>query len=226
MQSQWIQGLLNSTWGIRYRSDSAFRARLALYRGMIANLLYMVFRLTVGIQEASIWSLSIAAYYLALGMLRVYLIVCEHRPNWCGEYRCYRMTAWLLLLLNIPMGGMIYLMIWTDSGFSYSGYLVYASALYTFYSMTMAMIHLVKYGKLGSPILSAAQKVNFTAAMMSVLSLQTALLSQFSERGEDYRRMMNTLTGSAVWSGVIALAVYMLWRSMGWRRRQENDEPK
>ena len=85
------------------------------------------------IRYASVWFLSMVVYYLVLGGLRAYLIVCYRRRTLELERRCYHATAWLLFLLNIPMGGMIVLMVRTDSGFSYPGYIIYLSALYTFY---------------------------------------------------------------------------------------------
>ena len=69
------------------------------------------------IHYASVWFLSMAVYYLVLGGLRAYLIVCYRRRTPELERRCYYTTAWLLFLLNIPMGGMIVLMVRTDSVF-------------------------------------------------------------------------------------------------------------
>ena len=111
------------------------------------------------------------------------------------------------------MGGMIVLMVQTDSGYSYPGYVIYLSALYTFYTIILAIVNLVKFRKLGRPILSAAKVLNFVAALMSLLGLQTAMISQFSTEGENFRRMMNTITGSGVWFAVILTAVYMLLHS-------------
>lgn len=119
-------------------------------------------------------------------------------------------TAWMLFLLNIPMGGMIVLMVRTNSGFTYPGYIIYLSALYTFYTMITAVVNVVKFRKLGSPILSAAQILNFISAMMSILGLQTAMISRFSENGDNYRKTMNAITGGFVYCIVIFVAVFML----------------
>ena len=54
--------------------------------------------------------------------------------------------------------------------------------------------------------LSAAKVLNFIAAMMSILGLQTAMISRFSENGEAYRKMMNTITGGFVYGIVIVIA--------------------
>ena len=112
-----------------------------------------------------------------------------------------------------PMGGMIVLMVPTDSGYSYPGYVTYLSALYTFYTIILAIVNLVTFRKLGSPILSAAKVLNFVAALMSLLGLQTAMIPQFSTEGENFRRLMNAITGGGVWFSVILTAVYMLLHS-------------
>lgn len=116
-------------------------------------------------------------------------------------------------IMENRMGSMIVLMVQMNAGFIYPGYIIYLSALYTFYTMTVSVINLVKFRKLGSPILSAAKVLNFVSAMMSILGLQTAMISRFSENGEDYRRMMNSITGGFVYGIVILLAVYMLLHS-------------
>lgn len=197
----------------QYLHDPAFRGSVSIYQGLAVNLFYCAFRIAAGIRYASVWFLSMAVYYLVLGSLRLYLIVCYRRRTPASERLCYRQTAWLLFLLNIPMGGMIVQMVRTNSGFSYPGYIIYLSALYTFYTMVTSVIQLVKFRKLGSPILSAAKVLHFVSAMMSILGLQTAMISRFSENGEDYRQMMNALTGGFVYGIVILIALYMLLHS-------------
>lgn len=205
-----IHRLTGTVFGGKYIGDLAFRGSVSIYQGMMVNFLYVVFRIFVGIRYASVWFLTIAIYYLLLGIMRLSLILSYRNRNLKSELRCYRQTAWLLFLLNIPMGGMIVLMVLTDSGYSYPGYVIYLSALYTFYTIILAIVNLVKFRKLGSPILSAAKVLNFVAALMSLLGLQTAMLSQFSTEGEAFRRMMNAITGGGVWFAVILTAVYML----------------
>lgn len=209
-QSKAVQRLTGFEIGRKYRGDLAFRGSISIYQGMTVNFLYVVFRVAVGAIYASVWFISMAVYYLILGILRLYLIVCYRNRNDGSSERCYTHTARLLFLLNIPMGGMIILMVLTNSGYSYPGYVIYVSALYTFYTIIRSAINIVKYRRLGDPILSAAKVLDLIAAMMSVLGLQTAMLTQFNSNGESFRRLMNALTGSAVWLAVIITAVYML----------------
>ena len=211
--SRAVQGLKRSKFGGRYLSDRAFRGSVSIYQGMIVNFCYVAFRLTVGVCYASVWFLSMAVYYLVLDALRAYLIVCYCRRNPKLEQRCYRITAWLLFLLNIPMGGMIVLMVRTDSGYFYPGSVIYLSALYTFYAFILSIVNVVRFRALGSPVLSVAKVLNLVSALMSLLGLQTAMIARFSPNGEEYQKLMNTITGSAVYAAVIVIAVYMLRRS-------------
>lgn len=208
-----IHRLTGTVFGGKYIGDLAFRGSVSIYQGMMVNFLYVVFRIFVGIRYASVWFLTIAIYYLLLGIMRLSLILSYRNRGVKSELHCYRRMAWLLFLLNMPMGGMIVLMVLTDSGYSYPGYVIYLSALYTFYTIILAIVNLVKFRKLGSPILSAAKILNFVAALMSLLGLQTAMISQFSTEGEDLRRMMSALTGGGVWFSVILIAVYILLHS-------------
>ena len=199
--------------GRRYWYDPDFHGGVSIYQGMAASLLYAVFRAVTGVFYGSAWMISLAVYYFLLGGIRVVLAVSYRRRAPGGgpksESRCYRRVARLLFLLNIPAGGVILLTVLGFAGGAYPGYLIYAGATYTFYMVTLAVIHLVKYRRVDSPVLSAAQALNFVAALMSLLGLQNAMITQFSGGGA-YRRLMNTLTGTAVYLAIIAIAVYML----------------
>lgn len=214
-----------TVFGNRYLDDRAFRGMVSLWVGMIVNFLYVVFRVAVGVRYASVWLISMAVYYLVLGALRLSLILGYRHKDRARELRCYRRTAWLLFLLNIPMGGMILLMVLTDSGYSYPGLVIYLSAAYTFYAVITSVIQLVRFRRLGSPILSASRVLHLIAALMSVLGLQTAMIAEFGGKGEGFRRMMNALTGGAVWLSVILIAVLMLYRSRKLREEGSADEP-
>lgn len=211
--SRIMRKIAGSRLGGKYLNDLAFRGGLSIYQGMTVNFFYVIFRIAAGIRYHSAWFISMAVYYFVSGGMRAFLVFHYRHRDDKQEIRCYRRVAWLLFLLNIPMGGMIILMVRTNSGFSYPGYIIYLSALYTFYSMAMSVVNVVKFRKLGSPILSAAKVLNFVSAMMSILGLQTAMIARFSKNGEDYRKMMNAVTGGSVWGIVIAVAIYMLWHS-------------
>lgn len=226
---KWAASLAPVRWAMscgavkKYLNDMHFRGNVGIYQGMAVNFLYVVFRLVTGIIYSSVWFISMAAYHLVLGIMRAVLIYGYRRRDGRGynyEYRFYRICAYMLLLLNIPMSGMIVLMIRTDTGFVYPEYVIYLSAMFTFYSMIISIVNMVKYRRVGSPVLSAAKVINFVSAMMSVLGLQTAMIAEFSEKSEEFRILMNSITGGVVYISVIITAVYMLLRV---KRRSANE---
>lgn len=203
----------NTKFGGKYLNDLAFRGNISIYQGMLVNFFYVIFRIAVGILHVSVWFIAMAVYYLILGGIRLFLVHGYRHCNEKQEVRYYHTTAWFLFLLNIPMGAMILLMVWKNNGYSYPGYVIYISAMYTFYTLIISVINLVRFGKLGNPILSAAKVLNFIAALMSLLGLQTAMIAQFSADEEHFRRVMNACTGTGIWATVIITAIYMLIRS-------------
>ena len=78
--------------------------------------------------------------------------------------------------------------------------------MYTLYKVIMAIINLVKYKKVKSPLLSSAKVVNLVAALMSVLGLQAAMIAAFSKNQETFRFTINAVTGGAV----VVIAVCMI----------------
>lgn len=198
----------------KYLSDRSFRGEVGLYTGLTMNILYTVFRMASGIVYGSVWFISLGIYYAVLALSRFYLIYARkrHAGKIIEEYKSYVKTAVMLLVLNFPMGGMIVLMVIDNAGFSYPGYVIYLSAAYTFYTAIIATVNIGKYKKLGSPILSAAKGVSLITAMMSVLGLQTAMLSSFAEKGEAYAKVMNAITGGIVFFACMGIEIYMLTR--------------
>ncbi len=95
------------------------------------------------------------------------------------EIHRYRLCGLMLLIMNQALAGIVIFMVHQNKGFDYPGVLIYAMALYFFYSIITAVIKLVKFRKHGSPILSAAKVINLVAAMVSILSLETAMMAQF-----------------------------------------------
>ncbi|GJM72550.1 hypothetical protein HMSSN036_47660 [Paenibacillus macerans] len=128
------------------------------------------------------------------------------------ELQRYRLTGRLLFALNIAMVGMIVQMIEKNKGIHSLGLSIYAFAFYAFYSLTVAIINMVKFRKMDHPILSAAKMLSVAGALMSILALQSAMMTQF---GEDplLRRYMNSVTGTGVSLIVIAMAIFMVVRA-------------
>ena len=198
--------------------ENQFRTEIALYPGFCINVLYVIFKTATGIYYRSAWLLSLGVYYLALAIMRFLLIhyirLKKETSDKNGELRRYRMCGCMLFLINIALVGITILAVKKNAGFSYPGYLIYVMAMYAFYSVITAVMNLVKYRKYGSPVLSAAKVINMSTALVSIFSLETAMLAQFgSENTEHFRVIMTALTGTGVSLIVLGMAVFMIVRS-------------
>lgn len=213
------KGMLEgNSYGNRYLSQREFRARVSLYSGLGINFLYAVFNATAGVIYQSTWMGAVAGYYLVLVLIRFLLMRGDRAAaknkddSYVAGLGHYRLTGILMFLLNLAMSAMIAQMLWQNQSHSYPGFMIYASAAYTFYSVVMAIVNLVKYYKLNNPVLSAAKMLSFATALVSLLVLQTALITQFGN-DESFQRLMNAITGSCVSIIVFAMAVFMIVRS-------------
>lgn len=128
------------------------------------------------------------------------------------EFKKYRVCAYMLLVTAFVLSGLVVMMVVFDEGYTYSGWLIYAAAAYAFYSVVSAIFGIFKYRKILSPAFFAAKVVRFVTALVSILSLQTALLSEFGETVV-YARAFNALTGGVVCFAIAALGVSMIARA-------------
>lgn len=213
--------LLGSALAVQYKQDRIFRASVNLQLVMVLNYLYAAYNLLIGLQSGSVWLLSLGIYTLMLAIVRTDLTLSHHRGRKLPpsalprhESRCYRRVAWSLLVLNVPIGGLALLMASGQSVSALPGHLIYLSALYTFVMMYLAISNLIRFRKLGSPILSAAKVLSLVAALLSLLTLQSALIDRFGAEQVAFRLLMTRLTGSAVYATVLVIAVWMLCRPL------------
>lgn len=203
-----------SVWQ-RFFSDVRFRTELSLYQGLLVNILYIGIKLFSGMYYRSVWFVALAAYYILLAVMRFVLLrrgkTRTDRTPMEIELRRYRMCGLVLLLTHQALAGIVAFIVYQDKGFHYPGVLIYAMAAYAFYSVIVAIVNLVKFARHGSPILSAAKVINLVAAMVSILSLETAMLAQFGgENDHVFRQIMTGATGAGVCVLVIGMAVFMI----------------
>lgn len=216
--------------GGRFMTDLSFRMHVTLYCSLGINLLYVATNLLSGIWYHSVWFITLAVYYIILAVMRFLLVRFVNHigigKNQYLELRRSRLCAMILLTLNLALSGVVILVIVQDKGFEYSGFLIYVMAMYTFYVTINAIVNIVKYRKFGSPVMSAAKTISLAAALVSLLSLETAMLSQFgSEENSPYfDRIMIGATGAGVSIIVLMMSVYIIVRSTKAIRKEHNNE--
>lgn len=205
--------------GGRFMTDPGFKTHVTLYCSLGINLLYAATNMFSGIFYRSVWSVTLSVYYIILAVMRFLLVRFVNRvgigKDRIRELKSYRICGLILLTLNIVLAGVVILVIRKNQRFEYAGVLIFVMAAYTFYITITAVVNLVKYRKYDSPVMSAAKVISFAAALVSILSLETAMLSRFgSEDSSPYfDRIMIGATGAGVCVIIVSVSVYMTVRS-------------
>lgn len=200
----------------RYLKEDTFRAETALYQGFFINLLYAGIKMFSGILYGSVWFITLAVYYILLAVMRASLLhyVRKNGKDKASEWQRYRLCGIILLFMNVALTGIVILVVRRNSGFEYPGMLIYIMAMYAFYAIIIAVRNVIKFRRYGSPVLSAAKVTGLMAALVSMLSLETAMLTQFGAADDPmFRQIMTASTGAGISIIVLGMAVFMIVRS-------------
>lgn len=214
----------------RYFSETMFRTEVSLYPSFFINLFYAGIKLFSGIRYRSVWFGTLAVYYILLAMMRFFLLRHVRRKgkkqeNRILELKICRICGIILMLLDWALTGFIVLVVRKNSGFEYPGVLIYVMALYTFYAVITAVRNVIKFRNYENPAVSVAKVINLTAAFVSMLSLETAMLTQFgAARDAAFRQMMLAVTGTGVSILVLVMAIIMIVRTTSQINNEENQE--
>lgn len=212
------QKVYDNPFGNRYMTDRAFRTKISLYVSLSISLLYVGINIWSWHFSRSWWFVVLAVYYSILSLMR-FLLVRYVQRNAIGssplaEWKRSRTCACILLLVNLSLSGAVLMILYQDRGFSYDGILIYAIALYTFYSLIHTAVDLVRYRRLGSPVMSTARIVSLSSALVSLLNLETAMFDQFGVgMAPEHQRIFIILTGAGISVIVVTMSVMLILRA-------------
>ncbi|MPM65779.1 hypothetical protein SDC9_112681 [bioreactor metagenome] len=206
----------------RYFHDDAWRTILNTYSSLAVNLAFAILKLVFSILLSSLWFAAIAVYYIVLSIAR-FIILSSHRKirgleeradKRIGQLQTFRASGYMLLFLTAALLGAVWQMVFSAKSYSYPGHLIYAVAAFAFYSVITAGFHLFSVQPLDNPIVSAARLVNFASALVSMLTLQTAMFAAFGGGGTILlSRYMNAILGTVICFVIFALAVIAVLRA-------------
>ena len=199
-----------------WRNDTRLRVNVSLYGTLIWNTAYAMLQLGMGFWHRTFWFCSLAGYYISLAVMRFFLVrhTSRHRPGekMLEELRKYRACGIVFLVMNLALALMIFFMVYWNRTFHHHEITTIAMAAYTFTSLTLAIINTVKYRKNNSPVYSASKAISLASACVSMLTLESTMLTTFGDGTGDLagRRLFLGLSGGAISVLIIAMAVYMI----------------
>lgn len=221
------QRIYDNPLGNRYMTDRVFRTKVSLYMSLSISMLYAGINLWSWYALGSWWFMVLAVYYIIMAVMRFLLVryvrVNQIGTSILGEWKRSRSCAYILMLVNLSLSGAVLMILYQSKGYDYPGIMIYVMALYTFYSTIHTIMDMVKYRKLGSPIMSTAKIVSLSAALVSMLNLETAMFAQFgADMSPENQRLMIILTGAGVSITVVTLSVLLIVKATKEIRRERN----
>ena len=203
----------------RLYKDTFFLAVMLVYPTAGLSFIYAIAYAFMGVTKLSPWHALLSVYYLVLSLMRVDVIRTDivmngRRKKVDGRYiwKRYFDVGALLTVMALVLFAAVSLLARSEGGTRYTGYFIYAVAAYTFCKITAATVNLVKSWHSPTPLLSIIRRIGQADALLSVLSLQTALLAAFGTEDFD-PAFWNGVTGCIVCLIILSLGVGMLLRA-------------
>ena len=190
--------------------------KIFLALSLLLHFVYGIFKLGTGIYYMSWWFITFAVYYLILFIMKLSIV--KDIKNEVGkdlkeEYKKLKSIGITLLLLNLILSGMVILIIKQNQEITYAGFIIYIVAIYDFYLIISAIIDVIKYRKNHSPLLASSKCINLTVAMISMISLEVAMVSQFGTNDSEFKMIMTSIMGFVVCLINTSMSLYMIIRA-------------
>ena len=199
-----------------WQDDTRLRVNVSLYGTLIYNTAYALLQLGMGFWHHTFWFYSLAGYYISLAVMRFFLVrhTRRHRSGekMLEELVKYRACGIVFLVMNLALALIIFFMVYWNRTFKHHEITTIALAAYTFTSLTFAIVNTVKYRKYNSPVYSASKAISLASACVSMLTLESTMLTTFGEETMSLtgRRILLGISGGAISSFIIAMAIYMI----------------
>ena len=190
----------------KWQDDTRLRVNVSLYGSFFWNIAYALFQLWLGFYHHTFWFYSLGAYYICLAVMRFFLLLHTRKyapgEKMREEIIKYRACGAVFLVMNIALALIVFFMVYWNRTFEH----------HEITTMTTAIINFFKYRKYNSPVFSAAKAISLAAALVSMLTLESTMLTTFGDETMTAieRKWMLGATGGVISLLIVATAIYMI----------------
>lgn len=210
-------GLYANKYTNTYLTDKDLRMRLSMYRGLLINFCFATFKIILGFIYNSSWLFAMAGYNVILSLMR-FIVIARSQKKGLSQMeerrrglQSYHVCGWLVMILNIAVSVIMFMVIVQKQTIEYHMIVTIGLAAFTFYCFVMAIINMVKYRERKNPVYAAIKRIDMVKAIVSIFTLQVAMLTTFEGQGEAMNMsLMNTLTGVAVTIAINTIGAMMI----------------
>lgn len=196
------------------------------------NTGFAVFYGVMGLLVHSLWYGALAAYYIFLSVIRLWVLIGGRRAvkNAAGdevrsyEYKLkiFRSAGIFLLVLEVVLPVAFMQMMSGESPNAHTEITAIASAAYSFYKIALALVNMFKAKKNRDPLAQSLRNINLTDALVSLLALQTSLIALYSE-GDENMMALNVVVGLVIFLSTAAMGIFMIARGCFLLKRLETE---
>ena len=189
---------------------------------LVMNVAFAIMNGVSAIKYSSLWYGTLAGYYTVLILFRIGIIVAKlicdskladdvSREN--AGVKIYLASGAFLVVLGVAMATAISMMVIFPKPALGGEIMAISTAAFTFYTMTMSIVNLVKAKRFNDCVTQALRNLNLATSCMSMLSLTVSLISTFGKEGDNSMSAMKAIIGLAVCLITLAMATFMIIRA-------------
>ena len=209
-----------------------FRTLFLSAFSLLGNIGYTVFLCVIAVMSDSMWYGALAVYYILLTVARGGILFennrnerkYKHDPVKLRASRVglYKYCGIMLLVLTLAFAISVVEMVLHGGGFYVPVGTIYAFAAFTAYRVALAVYNFIKSKRYDNRVVRAVRYINFSTALVSILSLQTALFDAFPPDVDPTK--FNAITGGLVCLVIVIFGVRMLVYSYLAKKRMISEE--
>ena len=184
----------------------------------VGNVAYTLFLCLTALYSGASWYWALAVYYLLVISVRGSVLLekrsqerkYRNRPLYLQRERIktYSFCGVMLIALTLALSVVFVKMVAEGERLQTLNVTVYAFAVFALYRIITAAYHFVKSKRYQDLAVRAVRNINLATALVTLFSLQTALLDAFSTPQK--AQIWNGISGALVCAAVVAIGVYML----------------
>lgn len=178
--------------------------------GFCINALYGIYTGILGFTNHSWWFIALAAYYIVLAVMRFAVLLSANNLQADNERFITRFVGCMCLFLAVTLAGITYLSISDTRGSKFHEIVMISIALYTFVKITLAIMRIAKREANVRHILKCLRSLALADAAVSMFALQRSMLVSFTGMSFENIRLMNALTGTAVYLLTAVLGINLI----------------
>ncbi|MDY2609632.1 MAG: hypothetical protein SOV91_05240 [Eubacteriales bacterium] len=199
----------------RLASDYGYRTVLFTFFSLAINTFAGIMKLCSALVLRSLWYGALGGYYIVLGGARYLLLrSAAQSAGMPSGARRERMMAGVsyrsglsLIVLTLAFFAAVWQMVFAGQAFRYPPEWILPAAGMALYKIAFALLQLYRVKQMNRQLLLCIRQLNCADALVSLVSLQTAVFFALGAQLRIYQRTLNALSGTVVCILILCMGI-------------------